>query len=84
MVAPNPDAKSFVEGQQARSNRRKAVVEAILTKKGWSIHAWVNLSKDVDYKTAHNYLSGKTKSLRPPSRVQLAASLGLEPKDLPE
>ena len=61
--------------------RRKAFLQPILDKKGFSVHDWAN-EADVDFHTANDYLKGSTKPYQS-TRKKLADALGVKVEDLP-
>jgi hypothetical protein len=77
-----PAEESERERGGGRESSRKAVVEPILGKKGWSILDWASHAY-VDYHTANDYLKGKTKPYSS-TRKKLAECLGLQPEELPQ
>lgn len=62
--------------------KRKAILEPILKKKGFSTSGWAT-EAGVDFHTANDYLNGETKPNRE-SRRKLAAALDIEVGKLPE
>jgi hypothetical protein len=71
----------------SKSSKRKAFVEPILKKKGWSKEQWAKASgrgKGHEYHTIDNYLNGTTKKLNVRTKKDLADSLGVELDSLPE
>ena len=63
------------------TNKRKSFVQPILDKKGWSILDWANHS-GLAYKTAANYLKGKTKPYKS-TLTKLAKPLDVDVQSLP-
>ena len=78
---PHPPARSRTPTDRASSNR-KAVEQPLLEAKGWSILDW-SAASDVDYNTASDFLSGKTKAYSS-TRVKLATALGIDVAILPK
>ncbi|MGA8089521.1 MAG: hypothetical protein WCA10_19785 [Terracidiphilus sp.] len=68
--------------KENRATRRKAVVEPLLAKNGWSIFEWATNS-DVAFHTADDYLKGK-RTPYPSTIKKLAESLGLSVQQLPQ
>lgn len=78
------DAKPMrtpTEDESDRGVERRAVVEPILVKKGWSVLDWANES-DVAYHTADDYLKGKRTPYRSTIK-KMAEPLGLSVHQLP-
>lgn len=61
---------------------REAVVHHHLDENGWSVEDWANRA-EVDYKTASDYLKGKTNPTRS-TRKKLAGALQIPVNDLPK
>jgi hypothetical protein len=68
--------------QASADNTRKAFLGPILDEKGFSVHDWAESAK-VDFHTANDYLTGKTKP-HPSTLKKLADALGLKVTNLPK
>jgi hypothetical protein len=81
--AARPPASESIQSEtpEQKSQRRKAVIKAMLADRSWSIGDWASEAK-VDYNTADDYLKGLTDP-RASTRGKLAAALNIESKNFP-
>jgi ribosome-binding protein aMBF1 (putative translation factor) len=77
-------SRTFTEPKspQALSESRKAFIQPILDKKGWSPSQWADRT-GVDPSVVYDYLNGRSRP-RPRTRKELAEALGVDARNLPE